>query len=169
MVSAMGDSVALFHADHGNFVDNGSGAVPSLATLNVASASMATQTDLQGIQKLNIRPEYILAPWALKGTIDNLLVTTNPIAVGTASAPVVNPWGYLKPIYDARLDSDDAAAWYLAGQKGKTVKLFTLNGQQAPFLETHAGWKTDGIEFKCRITAAAKAMDYRGLYFNDGN
>lgn len=172
--AAMGDGVALFHADHGNFIDSGSGAVPSVATLNVAAASMATQKDLQGIQNLNIRPQFILAPWALKGTVDNLLVTTNPAFAGsftndTATNPVSNPWSYLTPVYDARLDADDAAAWYLAAQKGKTVKLFTLGGNQTPHLENKAGWNSDGIEFKFRVTAAAKAMDYRGLFFNDGN
>ena len=67
------------------------------------------------------------------------------------------------------LDADDASAWYLAARKGMTVKLFTLGGKMVPNVETRAGWKVDGIEFKCRVTAAAKAMDYRGLYFNDGN
>jgi len=89
--AAMGDGVALFHANHGNFIDNGSGAIPSVATLNVGAASMAVQTDLQGIQKLNIRPQFILAPWALKGTVDNLLTTTSPIAPGSTLAPVTNP------------------------------------------------------------------------------
>jgi len=168
--AAMGDGTALFHADHGNFVDNGSGAIPSVATLNAGSAAMATQTDLQGIQSMHIRPEYILAPWALKGVVDSLLVSTNPAAPGTTAAlPVTYPWNYLAAVFDARLDSDDAAAWYLAGRKGVTVKLFTLGGNMVPHLETRASWSVDGVEFKCRVTAAAKAMDYRGLYFNDGN
>ena len=167
--AAMGDGIALFHADHSNFVDNGSGAAPSVATLNAGAAAMATQTDIAGVQNLNIRPMFILAPWALKGTVDNVLVTTNPIAPGDGSNPVVNPWNYLTPVYDARLDADDAAAWYLAARKGMTVKLFTLNGNMIPSIESKIGWATDGIEFKCRVTAAAKAMDWRGLYFNDGN
>jgi phage major head subunit gpT-like protein len=167
--AAMGDGTALFHADHSNFVDNGSGAIPSVATLNAGAAAMATQKDLQAIQNLNIRPVYILSPWALKGTVDNVLTTTSPTAPGSASSPVMNPWSYLQAVYDARLDADDAAAWYLAGKKGMTVKLFTLNGNMTPLLETREGWTVDGMEFKCRITAAAKAMDWRGLYFNDGN
>jgi len=172
--AAMGDGTALFHADHSNFVDNGSGAVPSVATLNAGAAAMATQTDLQGVQNLNIRPQFILSPWALKGTVDSLLVSTNPTFAGgftndTATNYVTNPWSYLTPVYDARLDADDTAAWYLAARKGMTVKLFTLNGNMIPLLETREGWSVDGMEFKCRVTAAAKAMDWRGLYFNDGN
>jgi hypothetical protein len=167
--AAMGDGTALFASGHSNFVDNGSGAIPSVATLNAGAAAMATQKDIGGLQNLNIRPQYILSPWALKGTVDNVLTTTSPVAPGSAASPVVNPWSYLTPVYDARLDADDAAAWYLAARKGMTVKLFTLNGNMVPVLETREGWTVDGIEFKSRITAAAKAMDWRGLYFNDGN
>lgn len=167
---AMGDGQTLFEATyHGNDVAHGSGAAPSVTTLNTAAAAMATQEDLLGEQKLNIRPAFLIAPWALKGTVDQLLVATQPVAPGSLANPVVNPWAYLTPVYDARLDAADAAKWFLAARKGMTVKLFTLNGNMAPHLETKAGWNTDGMEFKCRITAAAKAMDWRGLYRNDGN
>jgi hypothetical protein len=164
---AMGDAIALFDATtHKNYIT--SGAIPSVATLNVGAAAMAVQKDLQGVQNLNIIPMYILSPWALKGTVDNLLVTTNPIAPGSAASPVTNPWSYLTRVFDARLDAAVAAGWYLAARKGMTVKLFTLNGNMVPVIESQAGWAVDGMEFKCRITAAAKAMDWRGLFYNDG-
>lgn len=168
--AAIGDGIALFDAtDHGNYIASGSGAIPSVATLNTGSAAMATQTDLQGIQNLNIRPQYIVAPWALKGVVDSLLVSTSPIAPGTTAAlPVTNPWSNLTPVYDSRLDASLATGWYLSGRKGMTVKLFTLGGNMVPNLESKIGWSTDGIEFKCRVTAAAKAMDYRGLFWNYG-
>ena len=163
----MGTGNTLFHDNHSNQKAS-AGAAPDVAGLNVAAAAMATQKDLQGIQNLNIRPQYILAPWALKGTVDNLLVTTNPVKV---EASVTNPWSYLTPVYESRLDANPTigtTAWYLAARKGMTVKLFTLNGQMTPLVETQAGWAVDGMEFKARITAAAKAVDYRGLYYNKG-
>jgi hypothetical protein len=40
---------------------------------------------------------------------------------------------------------------------------------QRPYLETRDGWKVDGVEYKVRIDAGAKAVDWRALYFNDGN
>lgn len=163
----MGDSVALFDAStHANYVT--SGAAPSVATLNVGAAAMATQKDLQGLQNLNIVPQFILHPWALKGTVDNVLTTTTPIAPGSASSPVMNPWSYLRPVPEARLDTANAAGWYLAARKGMTVKLFTLNGNTTPTMEVRMDWATDSLDFKSRITAAAKAMDYRGLFYNDG-
>lgn len=163
----MGDGNSLFDAsNHANYV--ASGAAPAVAGLNSAAAAMATQKDIGGLQNLNIRPVFLLAPWALKGTVDNLLTSTSPIAPGSAASPVKNPWAYLTPVHDARLDANSTTAWYLAGRKGMTVKLFTLNGNMTPVLESRAGWATDGMEFKSRITAAAKAMDYRGLYKNAG-
>ena len=163
----MGDGNSLFDdTNHGNHTD--SGGAPDVAAFNVAAKKMAIQTDIAGEQTLNIRPVYILAPYALKGTVDNLLVTTNPIAPGSAASPVTNPWSYMTPVYDARLDTASATAWYFAARRGMTVKLFTLNGNMAPLLETKAGWSVDGMEFKCRVTAAAKAMDWVGLYLNDG-
>lgn len=166
----MGDGNSLFDAtNHSNDVAAGSGAAPSVTTLNAGNAAMATQKDLQGVQNLNVRPMYIITPWALKGTVDQLLTATTPVAPGTLAAPVTNPWSYLTPAHDARLDAADPLEWFLAGRKGLTVKLFTLNGNKVPLLETREGWTVDGVEFKCRITAAAKAMDWRGLYRNDGN
>lgn len=165
----MGDGNNLFDANnHGNYVASGSGAPPSVATLNLGSAAMATQKDILGEQLLNMRPMFIIAPWALKGTVDNLLTTTTPAAPGSAASPTINPWSYLTPVYDARLDASVATQWFLAGRKGLTVKLFTLNGNKTPFVDSKIGWASDGIEFKARITAAAKAMGYQGLYCNSG-
>lgn len=163
----MGDGVALFDAGtHKNF--RAAGYAPSVVHLNHHAALMATQKDIQGLQNLNIRPQFLIHPWALKGTVDNLLVQTTPAAVGTASAAVVNPWAYLTAVAEARLDAASATAWYLAARKGKTVRLYTLDGQMAPVVETREGWVTDGIEFKGRITGAAKAVDWAGLTKDNG-
>ena len=31
-------------------------------------------------------------------------------------------------------------------------------------IDQQDGWKVDGVEFKVRIDAAVKALDFRGLY-----
>ena len=48
------------------------------------------------------------------------------------------------------------------------MRVIFLNGQQTPYLESQNGWNIDGIEWKVRIDAAAKAVDWRGLYKNPG-
>ena len=89
---------------------------------------------------------------------DNKAATRNNPYAGT----------YFTRVYEARLDDDSATAYYFAAAKGKTVKVFFLNGIQTPFMETKAGWTVDGVEYKVRIDAGAKAMDWKGLVKNAG-
>lgn len=174
----MGDGKALFHTDHSNLVADGSGAAPGIATLDAAFLAMGTQKDLKEKRLLNIRPAYLLAPMALRGTAEMFFASERYADVDTAGTSDENvattrrniyAGNILTRIYDARLDASDTAAWFLAAAKGKTVTVFFLNGNQTPYMEQQQGWSVDGTEFKVRIDAGAKAMDWRGLYMNDGN
>lgn len=170
--AAMSDSVALFHGDHGNFVDNGSGAVPSVATLLAAETAMSTQTDPNSGAALNIEPKYLIVPRALAGNARVLTSamydpdTANKLQKPNPIAPL-----NLEVVPEARLDADDAAAWYVAADPNMfdTVVVGYFNEEPEPVLEQKEGWNVDGTEFKVRIDGVAKAVDYRGLYFNDGN
>lgn len=162
----MGDSTALFHADHDNLA--GSGAAVGVATLAAGIAAMRKQKDILGLRSLNIRPQFFIAPVALEGTCEQLFMSN---LEGTQAKPgQANPYAgnYFIRVYDPRLDDDDANAWYLAGPKGKTVTVFFLNGNQVPYLESREGFNVDGIEYKVRIDCGAKAVDWRALYMNDG-
>jgi len=175
--AAMGDSVALFHATHANFVANGSGAAPGTATITAGVLAMGIQTDLRGLRRLNIRPEYLIAPKALEGGTEIFLQTfqysdSDTVATDSSLAATrknIYAGDYFTRVYDARLDDSDAAAWFLAARKGQTVTVFFLDGVQAPYMEQQAGWTVDGTEYKVRIDCAAKALDWVGLYMNDGN
>jgi len=173
--SAMGDAVALFdNSTHGNIATGGNIAPPGVATLAAAILAMGTQKDLQGLRRLNIRPEFFLAPKALEGTsevffksekfADSDTVATDSSLAATRTNPYSGP--YFKRIYEPRLDDNSSKYWYLAARKGKTVIVFFLNGVQAPYMETKQGWTVDGVEYKVRIDVGAKAMDWRGLYLN---
>jgi len=169
--SAMGDGVALFHtATHGNLA--GSGAAVAVDPLAAGIKAMKTQKDLQGKRRLNIRPAYFIAPAAIEGIAEQFFRTNDLDATGSTDAvkATANPYAgnYFSRVYEPRLDDDSATAWYLAARKGKTVKLFFLNGVQRPYLESQNGWNVDGVEMKVRIDCGAKAMDWRGLYKNPG-
>lgn len=175
--AAMGDGLALFVSGHANFVANGSGAAPGIDTLAAGILAMGVQKDLQGLRRLNIRPEYLIAPKALEGPTEVFLTSTHfsdhsTVATDSTFASTrTNPYSgaYFNRVYDARLDDDDAAAWYLAARKGKTVVVFFLGGVQKPYTEQRQGWTVDGTEFKVRVDVGAKALDWTGLYMNDGN
>ena len=159
------DGVALFDAStHANYVT--SGAAPSVATLNAGRTAMATQTDPQG-KVIGLRPRHLIVPIALQTTAETLIAATYDPA-GTAGTLTPNPFqNSMQVVADHRLDTANAAGWYLAAGMN-TVTVGFLNGQSSPYLESKDGWNVDGVEYKVRIDAAAVASDYRGLYYNDG-
>ncbi|MCP4339788.1 MAG: hypothetical protein GY799_13075 [Desulfobulbaceae bacterium] len=158
------DSTDLFHADHSNYVT--SGAAPSVATIEAGRTAMALQTDPAG-KTLGIRPAYLITPEALRSTA-NVLVAAQYDPAGSAGTLTPNTvQGTVRAISDHRLDTANAAGWYLAAAND-TVIIGFLNGQQTPYLESKDGWNMDGVEYKVRIDAASAAADFRGLYYNDG-
>lgn len=166
----MNDGNPLFDdSNHSNQVDAGSGAAPSVATLNVGFASFGTQTDPAG-NVLNLTPAYLLSPKALEGTVRVLLSSENDPAATTMSVPNIYR-GRLEGVYEARLDLNDAAQWYLATMPSmcETVGVAFLDGVDAPYLEEEETLTVDGMVYKVRIDCVAGALDWRGLYENDGN
>lgn len=165
----MGDGVALFHANHGNLA--GAGAAPSTDTIKAAIKAMLKQKDIGGKRRLNIRPQFIIVRIEDGIDVEELLgmqYIDFKTAGGKVSAkPNILRKYNLKVISDGRLD-DAGTAWYVAGPKGKTVTIFFLDGKQAPALEQKKGWAVDGVEFKVRIEAGAKAISWKALYKNPG-
>jgi hypothetical protein len=148
-----------------------------VATIAAGILAMGTQKNLLTKQALNIRPVYFLGPKALEGSSEVFFRTdrwsdSNTVATDSSMASTrVNPYAgtVFTRVYEGRLDADDAAAWYLTASKGRTVNVYFLDGQQKPYMETRQGWNVDGVEYKVRIDAGAKAVDWKGLYYNDGN
>lgn len=165
--AAMRDGVALFHGDHGNLGTTG---VVSETTLAEAIKLMKLQKDLLGLRRLNIRPEFFIAPVSIEGGAEIFFSSNQFTAGANAASTRSNPYagGRFKRIYEARLDDASATAFYLAGPKGKTVTVFFLNGQQTPYMETRQGWSVDGVEYKVRIDCGAKAVDWKALLKNAG-
>lgn len=162
------DGKELFHtAGHKN---TGTEGAISVDTLNEAELKMSQHKDVSGNKRLGISPRFLIAPMALKGHVRQFFATQ--LIGGEANQPnLYNPYfngGGLTPIFEHALDDHDPKQWYLAAQKGRTVRVYFLNGVQAPYLESRDGWNRDGVEWKVRIDAAAAAVDYRGLFRNAG-
>lgn len=168
------DSTTLFHANHNNDVAGGSGAAPSVTTLDAARTAMATQKDqASATTSLNIRMARLIVPVALQTTADILMTSERDPAEGaTTSFNSPNPFrGTFSVVADARLDDADAAEWFASADPNvtDTIGICFLNGQTQPFLEQQEKLEVDGITFKGRIDCVALALDFRGLYRNDGN
>ena len=130
---------------------------------------MRLQKDGSGKAVLNIRPSILLAPAALEDTAH--LIINSETDPSQSNSRVPNPIrNSLEIITDARLDSHSTTAWYLAANPSQfdTIEIGYLDGNSSPFLEQQEGWDVDGVEFKVRIDAAAKALEWRTLYKNNG-
>lgn len=163
--AAMSDSIALFHADHDNL--SGAAAAPSVATVDAGKIAMAKQRDPDSIgAALNIRPAFILVPIEYEGTALTIMNSEfNP--ANTQRVPNYVR-GLCEVISDARLSINSTTRWYMAANPNAvdTIEVSYLNGVSSPTLEEQMGWNVDGQEYKIRLDAAVKALDFRGLYAN---
>lgn len=165
--AAMADGVALFHANHKNLL---TGAAINTASVDAMDAAMGVQTGPDG-QPVNIGLRYLIVPRALRGTAN--VVQKSEFEVGASSRNNTTPNSVrdtFEVIADARLDKASAAVWYGSADPAlvDTIEVSYLDGQQQPYMEQKNGWDVDGTEFKVRIDAGVKALDYRGLAKNPG-
>lgn len=162
--AAMNDTVALFHANHGNLT--GTGTAISVDALGVARALMRKQTSIDG-QLINVQPAFLIVP-AAKELLAQQYTSADFVS---AKASDINPFkGTLQVIAEPRLDANSATAWYLAANPMQidTIEYCYLEGNEGVYIESRNGFEVDGLEIKARLDFAAKAIDWRGLYKNVG-
>jgi hypothetical protein len=166
----LADGIALFHADHGNV---GTAAVIGETALSEAWEKMTQQKDLgdgAGADKeyIDARPRFILVPPGQRSIeARKMIAATTP-----AKASDVNAFtGSLQIVEEPRLfKTGGPQPWYLAADPNlvDTVEYAHLEGQTEPFIDQRAGFEVDGVEIKVRHDFAAKAIDFRGLFYNAG-
>lgn len=157
----MADTVALFHATHGNLM---TAAAITDVTLGLGRAAMRKQTGANG-RVLNLSPEILIVgpdkeAEALKYTSANFVA-----AKGVDINPAFNT--SLSVVVDNRVTGNQ---WYLASSPARvdTVEYSYLEGEQGLFTTRREGFEVDGVEIKARHVFAAKAIDHRGLQKNAG-
>lgn len=162
----MSDGTTLFHATHGNLPTAAALAQASVDAMRVA---MALQKDATSTAPLNITPKHLLVPQALRGkAIAEIEAETDLTKTNSKSPNVVR--NIAGVIADARLDANSATAWYMLADQNQfdTIEVAYLDGNDAPVLERQDGWKIDGVEFKVRLDAGVKALDWRTMAKNVG-
>jgi ATP-dependent protease ClpP protease subunit len=168
---AMGDTKALFHADHKN-LQTGAGSALSIDSLSKGKTQMATQKTFAEGGKgrtLNIRPAYVLTPVALEDKA-NQIIRSASVPDANVNAGIDNPIrNFAQVIGEPRLDDASATSWYMAAKKGSdTIEVAYLDGVKEPFMEQQQGFTVDGVATKVRIDAGVAPLDYRGLQKANG-
>jgi len=166
----------LFDAAHGNLLTGATIGTDSVDEMRVA---MATQTAIGSAKAgtanagkaprlLNIRLGYLLVPVALEGTARTVMESQYYVDFEKVDANIPNSVrGIAEVVSDPVLDSADPAAWYGAATR-RSVEVAFFDGDEQPYIESREGWNVDGVEYKVRIEAGVKALDYRGLASNPG-
>jgi len=168
--AVLADTVALFHANHGNI---GTAAVIAETALSEAWEKMTQQKDLgdgAGADKqyIDARPRYILVPPGQRSIeARKMIAATTPVKAADVNAFT----GSLQIVEEPRLfKTGGPQPWYLAADPNlvDTVEYAHLEGQTEPFIDQRAGFEVDGVEIKVRHDFAAKALDFRGVFYNAG-
>lgn len=131
---------------------------------------MAVQKDSSGNATLNIRPAFVLVPFALEGT-SKVIVSAQYDPDSSSKIQIPNKaQGIATVIADSRLDTASTSVWYMVANPTvfDTVLVAFLDGNQTPTLEQQAGWTVDGVDYKVRIDCAAKAASFRGMVKSSG-
>jgi hypothetical protein len=172
----LSDSVALFHSSsHGGNLDT---LALSVANLNTGFSCMALQTGLDSNTILGITPRYLIVPFNLAATAEQILGSyADPAAGGSAAgnSNTLNIYGPQGPrkltlIVESLLDGNDTTAYYLAADHNvvDTFEMSYLQGEETPVFEQDTAFIQDAVKFKVRQTWGVKAIDYRGLYKSTG-
>lgn len=159
------DSLAVFHATHGN-LGTGAGSALSETSLSAARTAMRLMKGLDGSTPINAEPAYLIVPAALETTGQKLLAAIQP-----AKSSDVNPFAQtLQLVVEPRLDATSAVAWYLAASSAviDTIEYAYLEGEEGPQIFTREGFEIDGLEFKVREDFGGAILDFRGLYKANG-
>lgn len=162
--SALSDSVALFHASHGNLM---TGSAIDETNLALADKAMRDQRSLAAKsadrEYLNLIPRFLLTGNAYRISAQKILT-----AVQSTVSTEVNPFSNaMTQVTEARITGNK---WFLIADPATidTIEYSYLEGEEGVFIEQRMGFEVDGIQIKGRLDFAAKAIDYRGMVYNPG-
>lgn len=158
------DGNALFSASHNNLAETGGDI--TIETLAIARAAMRKQTNLRGIEKLNIQPKFLIV--SPDKEVEAMRLMNSIADPSQANANVTNVFkNAMDIVVDAELEGN---AWYLAASPADidTIMVSYLNGDAMPKLESRVGFDYLGMEWRIYMDYGVDVLDFRGLYKNGG-
>ena len=157
----MSDSVAMFHANHGNLA--ASGAAMDVSTLAAGRAAIRKQRDLSGKQALNTVARFLVTSPDFQTDAEKLTFSVNP-----TQSSAVNPFaGKLLPLSDAELSG---GAWYMFADPADLPNFIYgyLNGANGPTITQDRPFGYDGVGLQIVHDFGVGAVDYKGGWKNPG-
>lgn len=154
------DSVALFHASHGNL---GSTALDA-TSLQAARVAMLKQTELNSTDRLGIGPKHLLVPIDLQEAAVNLFnrSTNNDKTFVQANVLNIIPVWYWTDVTDWAVTADPRDI--------PTIEIGFLDGREEPELfvqdmpNVGSMFSNDKLTYKMRHVYGGNVLDYRGMY-----
>jgi len=149
---------------------SGAGSVLSFDSLAKARSMMRSIKGAQN-EELNLAPAYLIVPAALE-QMAYKLTSSNYVPATSGDVNEFRSGGRtaVEPVVEPVLDAASATAWYTVASSAAvdTVEYCYLDGAEGPVVETKNGFEVDGVEMKCRLDFAAKAIDNKGLHRSAG-
>lgn len=159
----MSDSIALFHASHGNLEAAGA---PSVTTIDAARVKLASQTDVSGNDFLDLRPAIWLGGLTYGGSVRGINAAEyDPDTANKLQKPNIVR-GLFRDVVDSPRITD--TKWYLFADPNDApvIEVAFLEGNSEPFLDMEEGFSVDGARYKARLDFGIAAVDYRGAVRN---
>lgn len=164
----MADGHPLFYSTHGNLVDTGSGAVPSVATIDAGRVAMAIQKDVSGNDYLALVPKIWIGPMSLGGS--TRVINRSQYDPDTANK--LQKPNAVANLFDDVIDTPRLTGnpWYMFANPAEcpVFEVAFLDGMQEPYLELQNGFEVDGAQYKVRLDYGIAALDYKGAFCNIG-
>ncbi len=154
------DTVALFHATHGNL---GSAALDA-TSLAAGRLAMLKQAEAGSSDRLGIGPKHLLVPVDLQEAAVNLFnrnTNNDKTFIQNASLNIIPVW-YWTDVSDWALSADPRDI--------PTIEIGFLDGREEPELfvqdmpNVGSMFSNDKLTYKLRHIYGGNVLDYRGLY-----
>ncbi len=165
--AALSDSIALFHADHGNLA--GTGSAMDVDKIGDGRAAMRLQKELGASTPMGLGVKFLVVPAALETKAEQFVATA--VKINVKKAEEVNPFaGRLEPIVLDVLDATSSKAWYLFCDPADydTIDYAYLEGKEGPMVDMQPSFDEKGLKIKVEHTFGAGVQDFRGMYKNEG-
>lgn len=175
--AAMADSIAIFHASHSNYT--ASGTAITIASLQVGATMIEVQKGLAGKAYLELKPKFLLVPTSIRYQTEALIKSDKVIPTQSSTAAAATQQAQVNPFYNqlvvvpsVRLNEASATGWYLLSDyrdgQVNTIEMSFLADEPEPVARQETDFDTEDVKYAIRHTLGAKAIDYRGLYYNVG-